>query len=179
MKEVVNLRDLNKYAYECMHEFDLIDIPYNVPEKWKVSGNMVRSYGNCKTTRKLTGETVRVKEIAINKRLLDEEIPDIILKNTIAHELIHTIDYCGNHGTEFKKYAKIVSENLGYNIGTYVSREENEIVSRKYAGKEKKYFIFCPNCGWEYGYKIKAAAWKRPQDFYCGKCGSEIKRKEV
>lgn len=162
-----------------MRELDLIDIPYNEPEKWKVSGSMVRSYGNCKTIRLLTGETVRVKEIAINKKLLDEDIPDIILKNTIVHELIHTIDYCGNHKAEFKKYAKIISNNLGYKIDTYVSREESEIVSRKYADREKKYVVFCPNCGWEHGYKIKAAAWKRPQDYYCGKCGGGIKRKEV
>ena len=40
---------------------------------------------------------------------------DIIIKNTIIHELIHCLPKCTNHGKEFKKYAKIINEKLGYN----------------------------------------------------------------
>lgn len=39
-----------------------------------------------------------------------------IIKNTIMHEIIHCMPYCNNHGKEFKKYAKYINKNLGYDI---------------------------------------------------------------
>jgi len=173
------LRDLNQYANECMRELDLIGIPYCKPKRWKSSKKMTRTYGNCKSVRYLDGTVKEIKEIAINEWLLDEEIPDIILKNTIMHELIHTINHCGNHGNEFQKYAKIVSSNLGYRIQTYVSKEESKIVSERHKPKDYSYFVYCPNCGLEYGYRIKSYAWKHPEKCYCGKCGGTIKRREA
>lgn len=44
------------------------------------------------------------------------ELEESIIKNTIMHEIIHCMPYCNNHGAEFKKYAKYINENLGYDI---------------------------------------------------------------
>ena len=72
-----------------------------------------------------------------------------IIKNTIMHELIHCLPNCNNHGKEFKKYAKYINENLGYNISTLGNKEDDFKKSNlEYVEDNIKYnyLITCKNC---------------------------------
>lgn len=75
--------------------------------------------------------------IVVSKYLLNSNIKTI--KNTLAHELIHTVDGCFNHGYNFMNYAQEVNRKLGYNV------------SDKYRGddfkKNYKWKITCTKCG--------------------------------
>ena len=75
-----------------------------------------------------------------------------IIKNTIIHELIHCMPYCTNHGKEFKNYAKIINNYLGYNISRVGNKKEDYNKSNiEYNEKEEyKYKIKCKKCGQMY-----------------------------
>lgn len=97
-----------------------------------------------------------------------------IIKNTIMHELIHCMPYCTNHGKYFKQYAKIINENLGYNIARVGNKEEDFQKSNiTYSKKEEyNYKIQCKECGQIYYRKrlIKDFIKK----YRCGKCRGKL-----
>lgn len=97
-----------------------------------------------------------------------------IIKNTIIHELIHCLPYCNNHGKEFKKYAKYINQNLGYNIATLGNKKEDYIKSNiQYNENELyKYKIICNKCGQEFYRKRLNKNFLRK--YRCGKCGSKF-----
>lgn len=75
---------------------------------------------------------------------------DDIIKNTIIHELIHCIPNCNNHGADFKKYAKVINQELGYKISRLGNKEEDYKKSNIKFYEEKikyKYKIICEKCG--------------------------------
>ena len=80
------------------------------------------------------------------------ELEDSIIKNTIMHELIHCFPNCNNHGTEFKKYAKIININFNYDISRVGNKKEDfEKSNIEYnESKNYKYKIICKSCKKEF-----------------------------
>lgn len=60
--------------------------------------------------------------IGISTRLLDAN-PESV-KDTVYHEVIHTITGCFNHGPCFKSVAKKCNDQFGRNISVRVSAQE-------------------------------------------------------
>lgn len=168
------MRNLLQYVNECTEELDLIGIDYTLPKRWESSKRLTRKYGYCRIS--LFRNKPTIEKIVISSRLLDERIPENILKDTIIHELIHTCDGCFNHGREFQNIARQINDAYGYSIGTYVNKNEHKIVSNVYKPKERKYKISCPTCGRIWGYKIKTKAYKHPEEYICSKCKSKLIR---
>ena len=163
------MRDLMKYANKCMDMLDEINIPYHKPKSWRVSGRMTNTFGTYHSGK---------KEVAISKKLLDERLPEDMLENTIIHELIHSCDGCQNHGPNFHRYGDKVNRELGYKIATYVSKSEAETMRNYYKPKERKYIVYCPNCGHEWKYKVQGRVYKYPYMYRCGLCQVHLKRKD-
>lgn len=168
------MRNLLQYVNECTNELDLIGINYTLPKRWESSKRLTRKYGYCRISFFRNKPTI--EKIVISSRLLDERIPEQILKDTIIHELIHTCDGCYSHGKEFQNVARQINNAYGYSIGTYVSNIESKIVNSVYKPKERKYKISCPSCGKTWGYKIKSKAYKYPEKYICTKCNSKLIR---
>ena len=101
---------------------------------------------------------------------LNEEI----IKNTIIHELIHCIPYCTNHGNEFKRYAKIIKEKLGYEITRTGNKKEDFQKSNiKYKENDDyKYKIICKECGQVYYRKRLNKNFTKK--YRCGKCKGKL-----
>lgn len=89
------------------------------------------------------------------------------IKNTLAHELIHTCPYCFNHGKNFKFYAEFLNRKLGYNIRTK-SNCENFRNNRP----KPKYTLICKECGKEHHRYRKL---QYHIDMYQCKCGGKLK----
>ena len=65
----------------------------------------------------------------------------------MAHELIHTIPGCDNHGSNFKKYAELINKHYPkYNISTYYTPDSDETENIANI-KKPKYVVTCENCG--------------------------------
>ena len=97
-----------------------------------------------------------------------------IIKNTIIHELIHCIPYCNNHGEEFKKYAKIINLELGYNISRAGNKKEDfEKSNISFTEEEQyKYKVICLQCGQVFYRKRLNKYFLRK--YRCGKCGGKF-----
>ena len=68
--------------------------------------------------------------------------------DTIAHEVIHTVPGCFNHGDGFKAAARCL-EKHGYHVGRLCRDEEyaKYITQKKAFGTT--YHVVCEDCGWD------------------------------
>lgn len=100
--------------------------------------------------RKIIGGIIKIFTISLNEYL--ENCTDQTIKNTIAHELIHTIDGCFDHKNKFKTMAQKIKQ-LGYEVSrTSKSKEFSEFVRKLRQDKEtrrknKIYKVTCNHCG--------------------------------
>lgn len=108
--------------------------------------------------------------ISINESFMNI-CPDKV-KNTMMHELIHSINGCMNHGTKFQNIAKLVNNKFGYNVHTTSYYEDYD----KYIDSTKnyKYKIKCSHCGEEWFYektgKVIRSLQNNPTSCTCPHC---------
>ena len=168
------MKDLNRLFNECYEELDAIEIPYVKPIKITVSSRTTRRYGQCK-------KLFNGFEINISSFLLDDRLDDVVVKTTIIHELVHTINKCFNHGEVFKKYARLISDcYCQYDIATTATQEHEKEVNkfRELKPKEYKYNFKCENCGQIIKRQKNSDFVKRYKLYTCGNCkGNFIKIK--
>ena len=132
-------------------------------------GNNKRNYGIC----------YNKKNIEISKWVLslsDEEI-----KNTIIHELLHTLDNTKGHDYRWKYYASVMNKTYGYDIQRLgnVSKSfqnSNLDIEDKERVMEYKYRKTCLSCGnihnWHRARHSKIKAYKLGM-CKCCKCGGK------
>ena len=166
------MRDLQYYARECMEELDNIGIEYGNIVEFKVNTRAASRWGRCKSVP--GGYT-----IDINVALLNERNDLEGLKNTIIHELLHSISGCMNHGEKWKKLADKINRTYGYNIKRCSSSDEkgvdeNTKIKRKTLAY--KYAVKCKCCGTVIKRKRVSNVIKYPTFYKCGKCGGKLER---
>lgn len=144
----------------------ILDFSDNTLNEVKLINNNT-SLGMC---RKYSFGDSTYYNIYLNKKML--KCDDKQIKNTLLHELIHTIDGCFNHGDNFKKQAEIVNKLYGYNIQRSSSCQEfkNQL--------NFKYEVCCTNCGAKNKYFKKTNIVKYPNLYRCA-CGGELKVKQL
>ena len=129
---------------------ELIKIGVPIPVK------DIKKVGELKTrSKRVRGVTYTFKRIAynnidktnyigINKKLIGE---DFEIEKTMAHELIHTIPGCSNHGPNFKRYAELINRHYPeYNVSTYYTPDSDETENIANI-KKPKYVVTCETCG--------------------------------
>lgn len=179
---------LNKLYSECISELANIKIEFNCKDiVVKISKRAHKRYGCCKPEIPDSKYKKIIKKgfkfivyyenyfkytIEISSWVL--ELSDDIIKNTIIHELIHCLPKCTNHGEEFKKYAKIINEKLGYNITRTGNKKEDFKRSNvEYnEAEEYKYKIECKDCGQIYYRKRLNKNFIKK--YRCGKCKGKL-----
>ena len=161
---------LNRLFIECIDELKKIGIDIlNEKQYGKIEISIAKRnnkrYGCCKQEdpdknykiitkigrrRVVKYERFNKHHIEISKWVM--ELEDSIIKNTIMHELIHCIPYCNNHGTEFKKYAKLVNNSYGYDVSRVGNKKKDfEKSNIEYIEpKNYNYKIICKNCKQEF-----------------------------
>ena len=108
----------------------------------------INTLGRC--NRKIIAGKIKIFTISLNEYL--ENCTDQTIKNTIAHELIHTIDGCFDHKNKFKAMAQRIA-HLGYTVSrTSKCKEFGEFVNklrqdRETRRKSKIYKVTCNHCG--------------------------------
>lgn len=97
------------------------------------------------------------------------------LRQTLAHELLHTCPGCRNHGERWKAYAKTVNEALGFSIQR-LSPPEGEAAPLRH--DTVKYVLECQSCGAKIYRARLSKAVKQPWRYRC-KCGGKLKRSTI
>ena len=162
------MRDLNKYAVECINEIRNYGIDEDF-SKWKfvVDGRCSNRMGQCRYSK---------KEIGISKFMLDEKIlkDDHWLKDTIIHELLHAVTPYSGHKGKWKQLANQVNVKSGgkYNIMRCGDFDELGI---KRKPKKIKYIVECPQCGYQWKYTRMCKVVKHPEWYSCTKDGCNLR----
>lgn len=166
------MKDLEKLVEECKKELDAIGIPYRTVQNWTVNTRAKRRWGQCKKV------SADVFDINISQRLLQDEVSDTAAKNTIIHELLHTVEGCYGHKVKWKLLAgKVNHAYPQYNIKRTTTSEEKgvEESERTY---QKNYKVVCSGCG-RYWYRQKASKLiQHPENYRCAKCGGKLNVKK-
>lgn len=172
------MKDLERLAAQCEAELGRIGIRCGKVRSWSINTRARKRWGRC---RQVSGG---VFDIDISERLLGDEVEDTAAKETIIHELLHTVEGCLGHKGKWKLLAQLVeAEYPRYHIKRTSSCEEKGISQEMPAGNgaaQKKralpprYRITCRDCGAR-AYRQRAGKLvQRPGDFRCGRCGGEL-----
>ena len=174
------MRDLQRVAMECVNDMRYlgIDVPHGIT--FIVNKRAKSRFGQCS----YNGFT-KLYTIDINVDLLDERCPMLSLKETLYHEIIHTLPNCMNHGSEFKHYAYLVNTEYGTNVTRCSSSNEKygieyaKELKKRDEKKKKKYGVYCENCG-----KVRASGmyqrmpkwYAHTENFSCSVCHGKLTR---
>lgn len=149
---------LNEYSY-VKADFDKLKIPYkDVPVI--INTRAKSRHGCCKKK----GNEMHIE---ISSFVLSYPVQE--LRNTIAHEMIHTCYNCFNHGKTFKKYAEKLN-SLGYNVTTTYKGE-----LKTPAEKHPNYLLICQGCGEKIYRTKKSRIILYPEQYRCKKCKGKFK----
>ena len=134
------------------------DVPYRHDSVHIYLNSRKSALGICKNT--INGYMIEVSKYLLkcNKELI---------KNVIAHELIHTVRGCFNHGYNFMIYARRLNR-LGYNIEI---KNHNKQFGQAI---QYKYKLTCLKCGKVF-YRHRLCR----GDIRHGSCGGEIKVEQL
>lgn len=172
------MKNLENLLKDVLSDFDALGIEYGKIIDIKVNTRAKSRWGQCQ--KKADGY-----HINISSELLADDLADFGAKDTIAHEVCHTIKGCMNHGATWKQYAQLLAV-FGYNVKRTNSAADKGIDTAKHvAAKKYKYVITCGKCGCQSFYSKKTKAVdiimnNHHHTYTCGKCHSHnLKVKEL
>ena len=118
-----------------------------------------------------------VYSIEVSARQLEDREK---LRQTLAHELLHTCPGCRNHGERWKAYAEQVNNALGLSIQRLSPAEgemtEGEVIPLRH--DTVKYVLECQSCGAKLYRSRMSKAVKSPWRYRC-QCGGKLKRIDI
>lgn len=157
-----------KLVGEVTADFDALKIRYRAVRNWIVGTKKKQQWGYCE----MVGDGLF--DIGISEQLLADDMDDQYAKNTIAHELLHTVEGCLNHKWYWNKLADAVNNRLPqYCIQRTLAPEEIGIhVERK--EPVYRYFFRCKNCGVELKYQRKCKFLEQYEKYHCSRCGGKF-----
>lgn len=138
-----------------------------VPFRYTVPYIEIKNFKSC--LGKCNKITEDYYQIQLSKYLLDCDTQ--LIKNVIAHELLHTIHGCFNHGESFVRYANLVNRLFPH----YKIEVKN--TNKQFSQNIKyKYKITCLNCGKVF-YKNRLP--KGHEFLKHSQCGGKIKVEQL
>lgn len=163
------MKNLLELARDCQKELACLRIPWGKVRNWSVNTRAKARWGLC--TKVGRG----VFDIQIAASLLDDTIDDQAAKDTIAHELLHTVPGCFKHTGKWKQYAELINKLMPhYSIKTRTSYADKGVEDLRSA-PTYRYILKCEQCGREVRRQKKSAVIEHPENYRC-KCGGKLKR---
>lgn len=161
------MKNLHKLAAECIAELKSIGINPCPVISYSVNTRAVKRWGQCVTHSDGTCD------ISISHRLLQDDVADQAAKNTIMHELLHSVRGAnGGHTGKWAQLASMVNIRLPqYNI--------ERTTNSKVLGLEPvapRYIVECPTCKKQWTRHRMTKFIQSPGRFRCNNCGTPIVR---
>lgn len=160
-------KDLNELLVKAIKQVEEQGIPVNseVIEDNIAITRATKTFGRC---QEVGGG---VYSIGISKYYKDNQEEEIM--ETLVHEVLHTVPGCFNHGKAWKKYAGIMNEAKGYNIGRTSNRQMDNLMKEEVFNSVFKYSIDCEKCGSSTLRQRRSKIVKNPENYIC-KCGGTL-----
>lgn len=164
------MKNLIGLARECEADLISIGVQPGVVTLWTVNTRAKKRWGQCKR------ECAGYYTISISSRLLADEVDDQATKNTIMHELIHTVNGCHGHTGLWAEIAAKVNRRLPqYTIKRTTSSAEKGIDEAPCI-RTAQYAIRCINCGHEYTREKMTKVIQHPESYRCSYCNGRLER---
>lgn len=169
------MRDLTKLVAEC--RADLLSLGYKPCEniEWRIDSRAKKRWGQCRYTASL-----KACVILISNRLLQDDVDDQAAKDTIMHELIHTVrDKNGKPASKHTGLWKQIAEDVNtrlpqYTIKRTTSCTEKGVEPAKLS--QVNYILRCEHCGMEIHRERMSKVISHPEKYRCGNCGFKLVR---
>ena len=164
------MKDLNLFILQCQKDLESLGIKHGKVRSFLINKRAKCRWGQCKKAG------FGLYDISIAESLLQDNIDDQKLKDTIVHELLHTIQGCFKHTGKWKILAETVNRELPqYNIKRTASYEEIGITDNR---KEPvyRYILRCKSCGTEIKRQRLSKAVQNYKNYRCAKCGGKLER---
>ena len=163
------MKDLMKLVDICVADLNSLGIKCGKVRNWTINTRAKCRLGQCV---KVSSD---VFDISISNILLDDNVDEQIAKNTIIHELLHTVPGCFTHKSKWKIYSEYINRKLpNYCVKRAMKGDELGIEIKR---KEPiyRYTLVCTNCGVEIKYQKKTKVIRDYKKYRCGKCGGVLK----
>lgn len=157
--------DVNALLTRVIGEAAAIGIPVSkhiLPEV-KLNTRAVARFGCC--VRR--GET---HYIEVSARLI--EAGERAVRETLAHEVLHTCRGCRDHGERWKAYAARMNAAYGYRISRTGTWEAMGLPDKK----PVNHLLVCEKCGLEIPRTKASALVQHPERYRC-RCGGKLNLK--
>ena len=139
------MKNLENAVNECKRDIEAVGLKIGNIVSVTVNSRAKSRWGRC---TRVCGAYKTAYKIEISKALLDDNIDDMALKDTIIHELLHTIEGGHTHTGAWKRAAELMNKTYGYNIKRCTSYEEKGLSEAQIIGvKNPSYIIKCNKCG--------------------------------
>lgn len=165
---------LDRVFGECVDELNAIDVPFRRITEVTVNYRAKRRWGQCCTTHDEHGLCFTIN---ISVALLVDTTPEMGLKETIIHEILHTVKNGMCHTGEWLKWVEVVNDCYGYHIKRVNSAEDkgiDEDVFRESVAPKIKYRFRCTGCGAEINRTRQSNFTKYYTMYRCAKCHGKI-----
>lgn len=150
---------------EAFQECEECGIDYGTITDVKIN-QRTTSWGRC--CRQPDG-TYRIE---LSKYLFDSDT-ETGLKNTILHEICHTVRNGGGHKRGWLIAAQKLNDRFGYRIKRCDTSEDKNVAPIE---KPVRYILQCKSCGNQYVRMKMSQPVKYPERYHCGKCGGRLQR---
>ena len=164
---------VNEMLAEVIRDVRLLGIPVSkrIQKNVVINTRARTRFGCCKRMKPgLLGSEyiIEVSEILLYA-------PETSLRQTLAHEALHTCPGCGNHSLGWKSYAEKVNAAYGLEIKRVsdpaaMGIEPTEILQRR---KKINHVLVCENCGARIERTRASKVTKYPQLYRC-RCGGKL-----
>ena len=119
------MKNFEQLIKECLSDLESIGIKIGKVTKYSINTRAKSRWGQCKQVGN------GMYEINISAQLLQDNISDQAAKDTILHEMLHTIDGCMGHKGKWKELAQKVNKELPqYTIKRVTSSAEKGIETK-------------------------------------------------
>ncbi len=163
------MKNLQNLAAACEADLRSIGIRPGRVSAWRVNTRAKSRWGQC---RELAPGCF---EISIAARLLQDDVSDQAAKDTILHELLHTVRGCHGHTGRWAELAAQVNRLLPqYTIKRTATAEEKGIEAAPRVC-ESRYMLRCVRCGREFRRERQSRIIQHPERYRCT-CGGTLKR---
>lgn len=156
------MNDINALLKEVIAEARALKIPVShlISPEVTINKRAKMRFGCCR--KKGLGWVIEISD-----KLLTAD-PKII-KDTLAHEILHTCRGCQNHQQKWKDYAAMMNNAYGYEIKRTGKIEELGTTHEKFA----RYALKCEKCGALLTRMRRSKVIDHPERYRC-KCGGRL-----
>lgn len=165
------MKNVNDLYAICMEEVKAAGIvPGNIVSV-TINTRAKKRWGQCK---RLSNGTYTIN---ISNSLMADNVSINAAKNTMAHEILHTVKGCMNHGPEWQTVADKMNRIYPdiYNIKRTTSAEEKGLEGvGRVRNEEWKCKLVCQKCKGVHYYKRESKTVRNYHNYHCGKCGGKF-----